>query len=107
VTEPPPPPPPPKPPKPDRKPPATQLRHHPAALLLASAPRRRVSFRFAASEPEAGFHCKLDGQPWRVCRSPRVYRVLPGRHVFRVFAIDAAGNRDRSPAIFGFRVRSR
>jgi Ca2+-binding RTX toxin-like protein len=106
-TEPPAPPPPqPKPPKPDRTPPATRLRHHPAALLFSSR-RHRVSFGFAASEPGASFHCKLDGQPWRICRSPRVYRVLPGRHVFRVFAIDAAGNRDRSPATFRFRVRSR
>ena len=102
-----PPPPPPKPPKPDRTPPATRLRHHPAALLFASGPRRRVSFAFAASEPGASFHCKLDGQPWRICRSPRTYLAAPGRHVFRVFAIDAAGNRDRSPATFGFRVRSR
>lgn len=105
VTEPPPPPPPPRPPKPDRTPPATNLRHHPAALLFASGPRRRVSFAFAASEPGAGFHCKLDSQPWRLCRSPRAYLVAPGRHVFRVFAIDVAGNRDRSPATFGFRVR--
>jgi Ca2+-binding RTX toxin-like protein len=107
ATEPPPPPPPPKPPKPDRKPPATRLRHRPAALLLAAGPRRRVSFAFAASEPGASFHCKLDGQPWRPCRSPRSYLVAPGRHTFRVFAIDAAGNPDRSPARFGFRVRSR
>jgi hypothetical protein len=83
------------------------LRHHPAALLFASGPRRRVSFAFAASEPGAGFHCKLDGQPWRPCRSPRAYLVSPGRHTFRVFAIDAAGNHDRSPAAFGFRIRSR
>jgi Ca2+-binding RTX toxin-like protein len=107
VEPPPPPPPPPKPPKPDHTPPATHLGHHPAALLFASGPRRRVSFAFAASEPGAGFHCKLDGQPWRLCRSPRSYLAAPGRHVFRVFAIDAAGNRDRSPATFGFRVRSR
>lgn len=104
VTE--PPPPPPKPPKPDRKPPATHLRHHPGALLRAHGPRRRVSFGFA-SEPGASFHCKLDGQPWRICRSPRSYLVAPGRHTFRVFAIDPAGNRDRSPATFVFRVRSR
>ncbi len=110
VVEPPPPPRPPRPPnppKPDRTPPATRLRHHPAGLLFTSEPRRRVSFAFAASEPGASFHCKLDSQPWRVCRSPRAYLVPPGRHVFRVFAIDAAGNRDRTPATFGFRVRSR
>jgi len=114
VTEPPPPPRPPrpsrppnKPPEPDRTPPATRLRHHPAALLFASGPHRRVSFGFAASESGASFHCKLDGQPWRICRSPRSYLAAPGRHIFRVFAIDAASNRDRSPATFSFRVRSR
>ncbi len=87
-------------------PPVTQLRRHPAGLLLAPDKGRRVTFSFA-SEPEASFHCKLDGQPWRLCRSPRAYFLAPGRHVFRVFAIDAAGNRDRSPATFGFRVRPR
>lgn len=107
--EPPPPPPPPRPrpPKRDRTPPATSLRHRPAALLFASGPRRRVSFAFIASEPGARFRCRLDRQPWRPCRSPRAYLVRPGRHTFRAFAIDAAGNRDRTPATAGFRVRSR
>lgn len=98
-------PPPPQRPKPDRTPPATRLRHHPAALLLATGPRRRVAFAFTASEPGARFRCKLDRKPWRPCRSPRAYLVRPGRHAFRVFAIDAAGNRDRSPALFRFQVR--
>lgn len=102
--QPPPPPPPPPPPR-DRQPPATRLRHHPPALLLADGPRRRVSFRFASSEPDSSFRCKLDRQPWRPCRSPRVYQVRRGRHAFRVYAIDAAGNRDRTPALFEFRLR--
>jgi Ca2+-binding RTX toxin-like protein len=99
-------PPPPRPrPKPDRTPPATRLRHHPAALLLAAGPRRQVSFAFNASEPGSTFRCKLDRQPWRPCRSPRAYSVRRGRHTFRVYAIDRAGNRDRTPALFRFRVR--
>ncbi len=99
-------PPPPRPrPKPDRTPPATRLRHHPTALLLASGPRRRVSFAFTASEPGSSFRCKLDRRPWRPCRSPRAYLVGPGRHAFRAYAIDAAGNRDQTPAVFRFRVR--
>lgn len=90
----------------DRIPPTTRLLRHPAALLLAPGPRRDVSFAFT-SEPGARFRCRLDRQPWRPCRSPRAYLVLPGHHVFRTFAIDAAGNRDRSPAKFTFRVRLR
>jgi Ca2+-binding RTX toxin-like protein len=92
-------------PPPDRVPPATRLSRRPPALILATAPRRRVSFAFNASEPGSSFRCKLDRRPWRPCRSPRGYSVWPGRHAFRVYAIDAAGNRDRTPALFRFRVR--
>jgi Ca2+-binding RTX toxin-like protein len=93
------------PPSPDRTPPATLLRHLPPHLLVASHPRRRVVFAFGASEPGARFRCRLDRHRFQACRSPRAYYVSPGRHSFRVFAIDAAGNRDGSPAVFGFRVR--
>lgn len=97
----------PTPPRSDRTPPTTSLRRRPPALLFASGQRRRVAFAFGASEPGARFRCRLDRQPFRPCRSPRAYFVSPGRHVFRVFAIDAAGNRDRSPVVFTFRARSR
>ena len=90
----------------DRTPPVTRLRRHPRAPLLAAG-RRRVAFAFAASEPGARFRCRLDRQAFRPCSSPRTYLVPPGRHAFRVVAIDAAGNRDPSPALFDFRVRSR
>jgi Ca2+-binding RTX toxin-like protein len=92
---------------PDRTPPATGFDRRPLAVLFASGPRRRVAFAFTASEPGAHFRCRLDRQPFRPCRSPRAYLVSAGRHTFRVFAVDAAGNRDRSPAVFGFRVRTR
>jgi len=90
----------------DRRPPATRLRRHPRALLI-TAGRRRVAFAFGASEPGARFRCRLDRRRFRPCRSPRAYRVPPGRHVFRVFALDPTGNRDHSPARFRFRVLPR
>ena len=67
--------------------------------------RRRVAFSFAADEPGARFRCKLDRKPFPPCRSPRAYTVGLGPHALRVFAIDAAGNRDPTPARFSFRVR--
>jgi Ca2+-binding RTX toxin-like protein len=110
----PPPPPPPKPPEPeprapqrDRTPPATSLLRRPPALPFTAGPRRRVAFAFRASEARSSFRCRLDRQAFRPCRSPRAYLVAPGRHVFKVFAIDAAGNRDRSAAVVRFRVRRR
>jgi Ca2+-binding RTX toxin-like protein len=95
------------PPRTDRRPPATRLLRRPPALLFASAERRRVAFAFAASDPGARFRCRLDRQPFRPCRSTRAYLIAPGPHAFRVFAIDAAGNRDASPALFRFRILSR
>jgi Ca2+-binding RTX toxin-like protein len=94
-----------KPPPRDRKPPQTRLLSAPAKLLLASGNRRRVVFRFASSEPGSRFRCKLDAKPYRPCTSPRAFVVKPGRHVVRIVAIDPAGNADRTPAVFRFRVK--
>jgi Ca2+-binding RTX toxin-like protein len=94
-------------PPPDRKPPRTSILRGPQRTLLSHSRLRKVVFAFGASESSATFRCKLDRSPFKPCRSPRSYRLRPGRHTFRVFAIDRAGNRDRSPALFAFRVRRR
>jgi hypothetical protein len=95
---------PPPPPKRDRMPPRTKLLRHPSKLLRV-APHRRAAavFRFVASE-RSRFECKLDAKPYRRCRSPFRVGLAPGRHTFRVFAIDTAGNRDRTPALVDVRV---
>lgn len=106
LTPPPPPlpPPPPPPPSADRTPPRTRLLRHPAKLLrVASGGHKRIAFRFGADEA-ASFECKLDRKPFTRCRSPRRYRVGTGRHAFHVAAVDVAGNRDRTPALFAFKV---
>jgi Ca2+-binding RTX toxin-like protein len=91
----------------DRTPPRTSIGHRPPRRVFTTARMRRVVFRFIANEARSRFRCRLDRRSFRPCRSPRAYLVAPGRHAFRVFAIDAAGNRDRSPAVFRFRVRRR
>lgn len=101
------PPPPPPPPPPDRTPPRTRITAHPPKLVWTRRSRRRVVFRFASSERGSRFRCKPDRKPFRHCRSPRAYRLRRGRHAFRVFAVDPAGNPDRSPALFKFRIRGR
>lgn len=100
-------PPPPLPPV-DRTPPRTKIGHRPARLLLTAAGRpRRVAFRFSSSESGSSFRCKLDAKPYRACASPHLYTVGRGHHSVRIYAIDPAGNRDRSPALFRFQVRRR
>jgi hypothetical protein len=91
-------------PKPDRTPPRTKLLGHQAKTFLAARGKRAaVAIRFAASE-RSHFECKLDGRALRSCRSPFRARLAAGRHTFRVYAIDAAGNRDRTPALINLRV---
>ncbi len=90
-------------PRRDTKPPRTTIARRPAKLVRVRKLPVRVSFRFSASE-RSTFRCKLDHGPYKPCRSPRAFKVTAGRHVFRVYAIDAAGNRDRTPAAFAFHV---
>ncbi|MBN8870103.1 MAG: hypothetical protein J0H66_09525 [Solirubrobacterales bacterium] len=67
--------------------------------------RRSVAFRFRSNEA-GSFRCSIDGRRFRRCASPKVYRRLTkGRHVFRVRAVDKAGNVDRSPVRRVFRIK--
>ena len=97
--------PPPPPPATDSISPQTRLIRHPSALLIAHRRWRRVAFSFASSETGSRFRCKLDRRPYRPCGSPRSYEIRVGRHVFRVYAVDAAGNADPVPVIFRLRLR--
>jgi hypothetical protein len=74
---------------------------------LTKTPRKRFAkararFKFEADE-EGTFACRLDSRPEFSCDSPARIRVRPGKHVFRVAAIDVAGNEDPTPAKFRFR----
>lgn len=78
----------------------TQLRHKPPLRTHDRTP----SFRFTASEPGAGFECRLDGKPYRPCRSPFTTKPLSvGRHRFRVRA-RTDDEVDSTPASWAFRV---
>jgi len=69
------------------------------------AATRSARFWFSASEPAQGFLCQLDKKDFKPCSSPRAYKHLkPGRHAFRVKAVDVAGNIDGSAAAASFRV---
>ena len=66
---------------------------------------RRAKLRWRASEPVERFECKLDRGRFASCESPHRIRVRPGRHRFRVRAVDLAGNVDPTPAKRRWRVR--
>ncbi|MFL5901208.1 MAG: hypothetical protein ACJ75S_08435 [Solirubrobacterales bacterium] len=81
----------------------------PQTLLKRKPPHkthdRTPTFRFAADERGVTFQCRLDGKPYRHCRSPFTTKKLAlGRHVFRVRARDDSGGVDPSPASYAFKV---
>lgn len=88
----------------DGSPPNTRIRKAPRRRILTSRSRARATFKFTSSEPGSSFRCKLDGKPFRPCTSPKRLRVKPGRHRFKVRAIDQAGNVDPTPATARWRV---
>ncbi|HET7445589.1 MAG TPA: hypothetical protein VFJ57_13125 [Solirubrobacterales bacterium] len=80
----------------------------PQTLLTANAiklKKRQVTFRFRASEPGSRFRCQLDNRPLAACDPPKTYSHLGyGKHVFRVAAVDSAGNTDPTAAVARFAI---
>lgn len=87
--------------------PDTRITRGPAKRVGTAKKRATVRFRFRSPGAAARFQCKLDRRPFRRCKSPKRLRVKPGRHVFRVRAVDAGGNADPTPAKRRFRVVKR
>jgi hypothetical protein len=88
----------------DTKAPETTIVKAPRKRVTTRHARVKVVFAFKSSEAASRFRCKLDTARFEPCRSPRAYRLKPGRHTFSVVAVDAAGNVDASPAVRKFRV---
>jgi hypothetical protein len=90
--------------------PVASDRQAPNTRIVSGPPRssfkRLAKFRFASTEPQSTFQCKVDKRRWRGCSNPFKRKVKAGaKHVFKVRAIDRFGNVDPTPARFGWRVK--
>jgi hypothetical protein len=89
----------------DTKAPRTSIVKHPPKLVRTHRRQVRETFRFRANEAGVAFVCKVDRGLLRFCGQRFSRRFAAGRHTLTVRARDAAGNVDRSPAVFRFRVK--
>jgi hypothetical protein len=69
--------------------------------------KRSVVFRFADTTggPGTSFLCKIDSKPWKPCQTPlKLKKLGHRRHLLRVKAYDAAGNREKTGVKRSFQV---
>jgi streptogramin lyase len=92
--------------------PQTKIGKGPNGKVKTRKKRKRVKFRFSSTEPGATFECALNRlkkggkapKPrFKPCRSPKTYRLTPGRYRFEVRAV-LAGVKDPTPAKRFFRI---
>jgi hypothetical protein len=85
----------------DNAAPATAITAGPPSVTTDATP----TFVFNADEPGATFRCRIDDGAFAICDSPFTTDALAdGSHTFEVFAVDAAGNAEGTPARRAFRV---
>lgn len=89
----------------DTRAPRTRIAKHPRKVVRIKKRQVRLRFRFRANEPDVIFVCKVDRGLLRFCGPNFSRRFAAGKHVVVVRARDAAGNVDRSPAVFHFKVK--
>jgi hypothetical protein len=81
--------------------PDTTIDNKPAALTSSTT----ANFAFFANDGTAGFECRLDGEAYAVCTTPKNYTGLAdGSHTFAVRALDPAGNTDLTPASYSWTI---
>lgn len=69
--------------------------------------KHKATFHFAGTGGVGALHfqCKLDGEAWKGCTSPKTYKKLTKTsHVFGVRAIDSRGESDPTPAQRSFTI---
>lgn len=66
---------------------------------------RTPTFSFVSDESGSTFQCKVDGKPFKSCRSPFTTKQLAlGPHTLKVRAKDDSGKLDPSPASYSFKI---
>jgi hypothetical protein len=76
----------------DSIPPIATIGKHPKHTVTTHKKKAKVRFSFRSNEPGSSFRCKLDKGNYHSCGSPKSYTLKPGKHNFRVLAVDKAGN---------------
>lgn len=99
-----PPPPPPPPPSGDTTAPQTTIETA-KSKVKTKKKKAKVKFTVGSSESGSTFECSVDSGAFAACGSNPTFTLKKGKHEVEAVAIDAAGNRDSSPASVSVKVK--
>lgn len=85
--------------------PRTFFLQRPAKVVRTVHRRAKVVFLFGSDQPSVSFACRIDGGLFRRCSPRLVRRFSLGWHMIKVAALDAAGNGDKTPASYRFKIK--
>jgi hypothetical protein len=85
--------------------PRTFFLQRPSKIIRTRHQQAKAVFRFGSNESDASFVCRVDGSFFRPCAARLARHFTLGWHVVKVAALDAAGNGDKTPASYSFKVK--
>jgi hypothetical protein len=85
--------------------PRTFFLQRPEKIIRTHNRQAKVVFLFGSNEADASFVCRIDGSFFRPCPARLARRFPIGWHIVRVAARNAAGDGDKSPASYRFKVK--
>jgi hypothetical protein len=85
--------------------PRTFFLQRPSKIIRTRHQQAKAVFRFGSNESDASFVCRVDGGFFRPCAARLARRFRLGWHVIKVAARDPAGNGDKTPAGYSFKVK--
>jgi virginiamycin B lyase len=100
------------PPPPPKSSPQTKIDKGPKKVVKTRKKRAKVKFRFSSPTAGVTFECwlmrvskkaQLAILKYKTCKSPKIYRLRPGKYKFRVRAVNG-GAPDLTPAVRNFRI---
>jgi hypothetical protein len=85
--------------------PRTFFLQRPSKVIRTHHRQAKAVFRFGSNESDVSFVCRVDGSFFRPCSARLARRFALGWHVIKVAALDPAGNGDKTPAGYSFKVK--
>lgn len=88
-----------------RRRPRTFFRQRPPRVIRIHGRSAKIVLRFGSNQADVSYACRIDGGFFRPCPERLVRRFGVGSHSVLAIARNSAGQADRTPAVFRFKIK--